>query len=78
MDVVFFLVRHTPFWAVPMFIIGGEFSYRHWLKGHRVTYKCFFGSAVIGFCCTLLYCWAGGPEKSVKTLAVFLRYIAIL
>jgi NADPH-dependent ferric siderophore reductase len=70
---IYFLVRHTPFWAVPFIIIGGEFAYLFWLKKKkRSAFICLF-LAFLGLSAISFYYWAGGPEKSVKIIRTTLR-----
>ncbi len=66
MTEIYFLIRHTPFWAIPMIILGAEFGYLFWLrKKKRSAMMCLF-IAMIGFMATTYYVWAGGPERAVK------------
>jgi hypothetical protein len=68
MKEVYFLARHTPFWAIPMFVLSAEFGYVFWLrKKKKGAIFCLF-LALIGAGATGFYYWAGGPEKSVKFL----------
>ncbi len=64
----YFIVRHTPWWAVPFIIMGGEFAYFFWLKKKKKTAYGFVIMALIGFMFISFYMWAGGPNKSVKIL----------
>jgi hypothetical protein len=32
MTEIYFITRHTPFWAIPIFVMSGEFGYLFWLK----------------------------------------------
>lgn len=66
MTELFFLARHTPFWAVPMLVLGAEFGYLFWLKKKKKTATLCLMLAMIGLSCNVFYIWAGGPEKSVK------------
>jgi hypothetical protein len=68
MQEIFFLARHTPFWSVPLIIIGLEFAYIFWKRKKRATFKFFLSFAFIGILSLTFYIWAGGPEKSVKVL----------
>lgn len=68
MTEIYFLARHTPFWAVPLIILGGEFGYLFWLKKKRASAILCLMIALIGLASTTFYIWAGGPEKTVKTL----------
>jgi hypothetical protein len=65
---IYFLARHTPFWSIPLIILGGEFFYLFWLrKKKRAAFIC-LTVAMVGLISTTFYVWAGGPEKSVKFL----------
>jgi hypothetical protein len=68
MQELFFLARHTPFWAVPLMVLGGEFAYLFWLRKKRATVIFCLLLAFIGTFSTGFYIWAGGPERSVKIL----------
>jgi hypothetical protein len=68
MTEIYFLSRHTPFWAIPMFILGAEFGYLFWLKKKKKTATFCLMIALIGAGCNGFYIWSGGPEKSVKIL----------
>lgn len=65
MDFFYFLIRHTPFWAIPAIFICVEFTYLYWLKGRKAVYACFVGIASWSFLCLVFYYWAGGPEAAV-------------
>ncbi|MEX0798772.1 MAG: hypothetical protein WEB87_04380 [Bacteriovoracaceae bacterium] len=68
MDNIYFLVRFTPFWAVPLALIAAEFSYIFWIRKKK---KRVFACLVLTFFalgCLVFYYWAGGPEKSVEFL----------
>jgi|1048.fasta_scaffold101172_2 nucleoside recognition membrane protein YjiH len=66
MQEIFFLARHTPFWSVPLIVIGAEFAYLFWLRKKKATVLVCLIFTLIGLVCTGFYVWAGGPEKSVK------------
>ena len=68
---IYFLARHTPFWAVPIMVMAGEFGYVFWLKKKkRRAYTCliFF---MLGLFAVSFYAYAGGPEKTVRTIKKF-------
>jgi hypothetical protein len=68
MNEIYFLTRHTPFWAIPLIILGAEFGYAFWIKKKKKSaYFCLL-IAFLGLSFTSFYYWAGGPEKSVKFL----------
>lgn len=68
MNEVYFLARHTPFWAVPLLVLGCEFGYMFWLKKKKKSASFSLMIALIGFMSISFYVWAGGPEKSVSFL----------
>jgi hypothetical protein len=68
MSELYFLIRHTPFWAIPVLVLSGEFGYLFWLrKKKRAAVFCLM-LALISTSVTSFYFWAGGPEKSVNVL----------
>ena len=73
MQEIYFLTRHTPFWAIPLIILGSEFAYLFWLKNKRASVSLCVMIALIGVMATSFYVWAGGPEKSVKIIKKFHR-----
>lgn len=68
MQELYFLARHTPFWAVPLIVIGAEFGYIFWLKKKKGSVLICLSISFIGAIAVAYYVWAGGPEKSVKLL----------
>ncbi len=68
MQEIYFLARHTPFWAVPLILMGGEFAYLLWLKKKKASATLCLIIMLIGCFSTAFYIWAGGPEKSVKVI----------
>lgn len=68
MQEVYFLARHTPFWAIPLIVLGGEFGYIFWLKKKKKSAGFCLSIAFVGLLATSFYVWAGGPQKSVKFL----------
>ena len=68
MQEIYFLARHTPFWAVPLIILGGEFADLFWLKKKKSSAALCLTLALIGLFSTSFYVWAGGPQKSVKII----------
>ncbi len=63
---IYFMLRHTPFWAVPLIVLGGEFAYMFWLKKKKKSATVALMIALVGLMAISFYMWAGGPEKSVK------------
>ena len=68
MQEIYFLARHTPFWAIPLIVLGGEFAYLFWLRKKKGTVVLCLVIAFVGVLACGFYVWAGGPEKSVKIL----------
>jgi hypothetical protein len=68
MQEVYFLARHTPFWAIPLLVLGTEFAYLFWLRKKKSTVIFCLLIAFIGAVSTGFYIYAGGPEKSVKII----------
>jgi hypothetical protein len=68
MQEVYFLARHTPFWAVPLIVLGLEFAYLFWLKKKKSGVTVCLIVALVGALAVGYYVWAGGPEKSVKII----------
>ena len=46
MDIVFFAIRYTPFWAIPVIFISAYFAYTYWIKDIRIIAA---GFGFIGF-----------------------------
>ncbi len=67
-DHFYFLVRHTPFWAVPVLVISLEFGLVFFVKNRKNAAKVFWGIAFFAFSAMVYYFVAGGPERSVKYL----------
>lgn len=70
---ILFLLRHTPFWSVPTFVIAGQFSYIYWLKGYRKIAAILGLLVLISFIVTLFYIWAGGPDNAPHVFLKFIR-----
>lgn len=74
MDELYFLVRFTPFWAVPLMIIGAEFTYIFWLRKKKKLLSVSLIFSIIGAVSTSLYYIAGGPEKSVWVVMKLIHF----
>lgn len=68
MQEIYLLARHTPFWAIPIAILGAEFAYLFWLKKKKVKAVVCLWLVFIGLSSTIFYVWSGGPDKSVKMI----------
>lgn len=74
MNEIYFLVRYTPFWAVPILLMSLEFAYLFWLrKKKRLIAFCIILNS-ISIIALAYYYWAGGPEESVKYLMKLVRF----
>jgi hypothetical protein len=74
MDEIYFLVRYTPFWSIPVLIIFGEFSYIFWIRKKKKFVFAFGLIALAALAFTLMYYIAGGPEKSVRKVIELVWY----
>lgn len=68
MEWFYFVIMHTPFWAVPLGMISLQFAYLYWVKEYRKTAVCFVAAASFCFCAVVFYYWAGGPEQTTFKL----------
>jgi hypothetical protein len=61
-ELLLFILKYTPFWAVPCGLISFHFAYLYWLKDYREI--AYFWIAAILFCLTAiaLYLALGGPH----------------
>jgi hypothetical protein len=75
MDEIYFLVRFTPFWAVPILLISLEFAYLFWLRKKKRFMLLFLSMSLNSLVALIFYYWAGGPERSVKYLIRITRYL---
>ncbi len=64
----YFLVRHTPFWAIPLLVVAAEFAYIFWLRKKRLNVKICLIFILIAVTALGWYYYAGGPEKAVRKL----------
>lgn len=62
----YFIMRHTPFWAIPMLVIGAEFAYVFWLRKKKTNAKICLLLVLFSLVSLSWYYYAGGPEKSVR------------
>lgn len=60
-DVLFFVLKYTPWWSIPIMVMSLQFAYVYWLKDYRpVSVGLVF---LAGFCLVMLalYILLGGP-----------------
>lgn len=70
----YFIVRHTPFWAIPLLLVSAEFGYIFWLKRKRHKVKVCVVCALLAIVALVWYYDAGGPEKAVRKLIKLQHY----
>ncbi len=75
MEALIILIRHIPFWAIPILLICGEFSYVYWVRDKREIAKILIGIGGFCFLWLVYYYWCGGPEPAVDKLVNALRYL---
>lgn len=71
MQEIYFMARHVPFWAIPMVLIAGEFAYLFWLRRKLKWASLCVVLCLFGLLSNIFYIYAGGPEKSVKSIKRF-------
>ncbi len=71
METFHFFLKHTPFWAIPVILIGGEFAYIYWLRDRRKAAQVFLALCVICFGFLVYYYISGGPKGSVMSFIEF-------
>jgi len=65
MDMIYYFLRYTPWWAVPVIMISGRYAYIWWIRENRIIVLGCAG--LIGFSSIALiyYVWAGSPSQAV-------------
>ncbi|MFT6632317.1 MAG: hypothetical protein ACJAS4_002280 [Bacteriovoracaceae bacterium] len=74
MEEIYFLIRFTPFWSIPILLISGEFAYLFWIRKKKKWMMICAGIAFFNFCMTIIYYINGGPEKSVQKMMDLVWY----
>ena len=67
MDIIYFILKYIPFWAVPIALISAEFGYIYWLKSLKKISITFLITAFFCVISIVYYYLAGGPIGAVKT-----------
>lgn len=75
LDFLFFMIRHTPFWSIPIIFIFGQFGYIYWLKGLIPAFFLFMIICFVSSLFLIFYIWEGGPENAALA---FLDMVRIL
>lgn len=68
MELIIFIVKYIPFWAVPLGMISAQFAYIYWLKSSRKLSYLFVIGTSLSFFLNVFYFWIGGPQKAVEFL----------
>ena len=71
---IYFIVRYTPFWAIPLLMISMEFAYLFWVRKKKKLIAFCMTLATLSFSSLVFYYYIGGPEKSVRFLMEVVRY----
>jgi hypothetical protein len=71
MDIVYFAIRYTPFWSIPVMFIAAYFAYTYWIKDIRIIAMGFSLLGLIAFLVLLFWIFTGGPDASVHHLLQF-------
>jgi hypothetical protein len=66
-----FLIRHAPFWGVPILILSLEFGYIFWKRKKRKSFKVAIILGVFSVLFLSWYVYWGSPEKAVKQFLYF-------
>jgi hypothetical protein len=74
---LYFIIRYTPFWAVPAMVITGEYAYIFWLRNKKWPSRVAGIISGVSLSFIIFYYWAGGPEKSVKKVISFFRFLTL-
>ncbi len=73
MTEIFFIIRHAPFWTIPVMILTTEFGYLFWLRKNKRGFKVCVTIFGIAFCFLTFYVYSGGPERSVQKAIRIIR-----
>ena len=67
LDILLFILKYIPFWAVPMGLMSAKFGYNYWIKDFKEM--AYAWGAITLFCLTsvALYFVIGGPDQIVQT-----------
>lgn len=75
MNELYFLIKYTPFWSIPLFLLFCEVA---WISKIRKKRKqlivCCIG-ALLSASMTGFYYWAGSPGAATKALRDSIHYL---
>lgn len=75
MNEVYFLIKYTPFWSVPLFLLFLELAYLSKVKKKKKKLVLCLIGALFSLAMTIFYYWAGSPNKAVKLFNEALYYL---
>jgi hypothetical protein len=73
----YFMIRHTPFWAIPLIIIAGEFAYIFWLRKKKKSARACLIIMILPMLALSWYYYAGGPDKAVRKFMKWQRSVEL-
>jgi hypothetical protein len=77
MSEIYFLIKHTPFWAIPLLVLALEFGYIFWLRKKKTNVKICLIFAFISLVALGWYYYAGGPDKAVRKFMKWHRSLEV-
>jgi len=77
MSELYFLIKHAPFWGIPLLVLALEFGYIFWLRKKKTNVKICMTFAFIALVFLSWYYYAGGPEKAVRKFMKWHRSLEI-
>jgi hypothetical protein len=72
-DTLHFIMRYTPFWAIPLGLVGFQFGRIYREKEFRKTGLCFYLLFALCTISTIIYFVTGGPDRSIDRGIEFQR-----
>ena len=72
LDTLYFLVRYTPFWSIPLFFISLEYFREYLVRGLLGVALGFLSITIFTAVSFLLYFYYGTPDKAIDGLNDFL------
>jgi hypothetical protein len=66
-DAFLFILKYTPFWAVPMGLMSANFAYLYWLKDFREMSYVWWGICLFCLTSIIIYFALGGPDQMIQT-----------
>ena len=67
LDLLLFILKYIPFWAVPLGLTSANFTYVYWLKDFREAAYVWAGITLFCLTSVAIYFVIGGPDQIVQT-----------